>query len=591
LQIKVAEISPKKKSIVRDLARLAVVAPVAVTMSGGLMPLSVEAAEVLNVRAARHVDYTRLVFDLASPVRYGFRYGNPYELIIALEGGAPGGPDFSGEAGLIESVRRMDPGGRRYVVKLKDAGKISRIFYLEPDQDASYRLVIDLVDVPRSEWAVLVAATTPPEQESEPEPESEPAPTIEDELKLEVAEPVPAPAAEDSTPAEAYPVALNPEDSLFDGMSVGGYVQVEGRAFTQSSREQGPDDVTGSVALAPRLDYTWNGGRQLISFAPFARVDAVDKKRTHVDIRELKWVGAFDRFEVRLGIDNVFWGVTESVHLVDILNQDDMLEDIDAEDKLGQPMAVASWDSPAGLFSVYAMTYHRERKFAGRKGRPRGPLLIDNDQVQYQSGDEEWHFDWAARWSHAMGPVDIALSHFSGTARDPVFVAGVGEGGEPVLIPRYNLIDQTSLEFQATFDALLLKFEGFHRSQPGRDFFAGAGGFEYTVFNAFGQSDLGFLAEYLWDERGRAADNPFEDDLFTGVRWSANDIAGTTILAGSIFDLDSKAKFVNLEASRRFGNHWTLSLDARLLLSVPATDPFYYFADDDFIQLRLERHF
>lgn len=565
--------------------RLLTAVPVALAVTGWVFAIPLQAAEVLDVRVGYHTDRTRLVFDLASPVRYGYRYNEPYEITIALEGGAPGGPEFGREAGLISSVRRLDPAGRRYAIELKDAARIDRIFYLAPEDGGPYRLVVDLVETPRSQWAALMASTAPPEPpEPEPEPEPVPAPA-----------PVPEPVAE--APAEPVPdpseetVLLSPDDSLFDGMSVGGYAQVEGRAFTQNSREPGPDDVTGSVALAPRFDYTWNGGRQLVSFAPFARVDAVDDKRTHVDIRELKWVGAFDRFEVRLGIDTQFWGVTESVHLVDILNQDDMLEDIDGEDKLGQPMAVLSWDSEAGLFSLYAMTYHRERKFAGRKGRPRGPLLIDTGQTQYESGHEEWHFDWAARWSHVMGPFDVAVSHFHGTSRDPVFVMGVGDVGQPVLIPRYNIIDQTGVELQGTFEAMLLKFEGFHRGQPGRNYFAAAGGFEYTIFNAFGMSDLGVLVEYLWDERDDAADTPFEDDIFAGLRWSANDIAGTTVLAGSIFDLDTKAKFVNIEASRRFGNNWTLSLDARLLLTVPATDPFYVYSDDDFIQLRLERHF
>jgi len=39
-----------------------------------------------------------------------------------------------------------------------------------------------------------------------------------------------------------------------------------------------------------------------------------------------------------VGINSVFWRVVESNHLVDILNQTDLIEDIDGEEKLGQPM-------------------------------------------------------------------------------------------------------------------------------------------------------------------------------------------------------------------------------------------------------------
>ena len=38
------------------------------------------------------------------------------------------------------------------------------------------------------------------------------------------------------------------------------------------------------------------------------------------------------------GVRRVFWGVAESNHLVDVINQTDAIENPDQEDKLGQPM-------------------------------------------------------------------------------------------------------------------------------------------------------------------------------------------------------------------------------------------------------------
>ena len=55
------------------------------------------------------------------------------------------------------------------------------------------------------------------------------------------------------------------------------------------------------------------------------------------DIRELNYLLFGETWEVRLGVDKVFWGTTEFVHLVDIVNQTDLVEDVDGEDKLGQP--------------------------------------------------------------------------------------------------------------------------------------------------------------------------------------------------------------------------------------------------------------
>ena len=55
-------------------------------------------------------------------------------------------------------------------------------------------------------------------------------------------------------------------------------------------------------------------------------------------MRELLYQRVFDQAELRVGIGRVFWGVTESYKLVDVINQTDLVENVDHEDKLGQPL-------------------------------------------------------------------------------------------------------------------------------------------------------------------------------------------------------------------------------------------------------------
>ena len=45
-----------------------------------------------------------------------------------------------------------------------------------------------------------------------------------------------------------------------------------------------------------------------------------------------------ENYETKIGVRKDFWGVTETVHRVDILNQTDSVDGFDGEDKLGQPM-------------------------------------------------------------------------------------------------------------------------------------------------------------------------------------------------------------------------------------------------------------
>ena len=389
-----------------------------------------------------------------------------------------------------------------------------------------------------------------------------------------------------STPARA---ADDADDFEIDFT---GNIEAEARHFFQASAHPGPSRHNASLAGEAKLHIYWNDGDSILTISPFARVDGMDGNRSHFDLREAKWVGVFDPFEIRIGIDKVFWGVTESVHLVDIINQDDALEDIDAEDKLGQPMVAITYDAGVGQLTGYLLPWFRERRFPGADGRPAAPLLVDRSLTEFQSGNNNWHADWALRWSQYIGDFDLAVSYFSGTARDPRLTPVLSLTGQPVLAPRYDLIDQAGLELQGTFGALLVKGEAIYQWNDQDDFFAFAGGFEYSLYSiGEGASDLGVLAEILYDDRGSNAGNPFEGDIFLGARWSANDVSGTTILAGGIFDLNSSSKLANIEASRRLGDDWKITLDARFFFDVPATDPLNPFADDDFLQLRIARFF
>ena len=360
-----------------------------------------------------------------------------------------------------------------------------------------------------------------------------------------------------------------------------------------STQDYDHPNINFSGSLDPILILLWDRSKHTVTLNPYVRVDQHDKERTHWDIRQASWIGAFGNWEVRAGFDKVFWGVTESAHLVDIINQDDAVEDTDGEDKLGQPLVSVSYWSEWGTLTGFIMPYFRERTFPGADGRPRGPVEIDTDNPIFTFGDNNWHPDWAVRYNHTFSVMDVALSYFNGVGREPSFVPGLGDEGQPVLRPKYDKIKQVGLELQATLGSWLLKFEGITVDGPEKDrHWAFASGFEYTLYQVFGTgADIGIIAEYLYDSRGEAGPSAAEDDLFIGLRWEGNDTNTTRILAGSIFDLDSSAKLLFVEASRRIGDRWRVTLDARFAVSVPPGDPLFFFRRDDFIQLRIARFF
>lgn len=357
--------------------------------------------------------------------------------------------------------------------------------------------------------------------------------------------------------------------------------------------EQNDATFSPSVSFEPEIVYEWNAGDDRLTVTPFARLDAHDGNRTHWDLREANWLHIGDRWDLVAGIGKVFWGVTESRHLVDIVNQTDLVENPDGEDKLGQPMVNLNFDRDWGALGLFLLPGFRERTFPDDEARLRGPLPIDGNNATYDSGAGARHVDFALRWSHVVGDWDIGLSHFRGSSREPRFVSGIGAGGQPVLVPHYDQIDQTGLDLQLTTGAWLWKLEAMTRGGHGGRFQAVVGGSEYTFHQlGGGNADLGLLAEYLYD--GRDADAPptlADDDVFIGARLTLNDPQDSTLLAGAVIDRSSGATALSLEAERRLGDSWKLELEARLFFAAPPDDVLFGVRDDDHATLRLTRYF
>lgn len=368
-----------------------------------------------------------------------------------------------------------------------------------------------------------------------------------------------------------------------------GEASMETRMFSSAPLQAVQDRHDASLVLAPEFYVRVAGGG--IVFAPYARIDAADEERSHVDLRVLAWEGAFGDWEIAAGVSRVFWGVTESQHLVDILNQTDLVENLDGEDKLGQPMVKVGRVTDLGVFEAYALPGFRERTFPGREGRLRAGLPLDADRAQYTAEADARSVDFAARWSHFIGALDVGVSWFRGINREPGFLPLEGDAGG--FAPIYDVANQVGLDAQWTRDAWLWKFEGITRDagQQGR-YWAMTAGVEYSLYQIMGSdADLGLITEVLLDDRGDMATTPFEDDIFVGGRLAMNDVAGSELLFGGIVDRSSGSTFLNLEGSRRLSNNWTIDLQMRAFLGVDPGERFHDLRNDDHLMVAFRRFF
>lgn len=361
-------------------------------------------------------------------------------------------------------------------------------------------------------------------------------------------------------------------------------------------------DWQPSLAFTPEARWETEDRKHQIVVVGFFRLDGKDDERTHADVREAYYrFNSDDNWSLTVGAVKVFWGRTESRHLIDIINQTDGVEDIDEEDKLGQPMVNLTWLNDWGALDFFVMSGFRDRTFPGTEGRLRSPLVVDTDNPIFERDARRGAVDYAARYSHYIGNWDFGVSVFHGTAREPRFAI---DAGGARLQPVYDKITQGSIDLQYTKDAWLWKMEAIVREGHGDTFFASVAGFEYTLYQIFGTSaDLGLLTEYQYDGRdegfvaeafGLTQAAPVavgNNDIFAGARLGFNDTQDASALIGVTVDADDQSMGMFIEAERRIGQNWTAEFESRLFLNVDPANPVVLFRDDDFLTVRLTRYF
>lgn len=370
---------------------------------------------------------------------------------------------------------------------------------------------------------------------------------------------------------------------------IGGSISLEGRSFWNSSPIPEVGNAGMSVRVNPEFRLKFSNNSSLLTVEPFARIDELDEERTHFDIRQLDVTVIKNNWLFQAGISKLFWGVTESANLVDIVNQVDVVEDPFGDDKLGQPLFRASRFYDNGSVSLLLMPYFRKRVFPGKKDRFRLSLPIDTNNISYESKNEENNIDVAIRLQHTIDRMDFGLSFFHGTSRTPDLLLNEEA---LTLTQHYPLVDTASLDLQYTGDEWLWKLEYLNTSFDSRHHSAAVGGFEYTQPRfAKTNGDIGYIMEYHTDSRNDSGIVPFQNDLFLGARIAFNDLKSSEILIGTFYDADTKTKIYTLEASTHINDSIIFNVESTVFSDVADDDVFQDFKNDSNLQLGVEMYF
>tara|TARA_B100000767_G_scaffold269436_2_gene291273 strand:+ start:4283 stop:5569 length:1287 start_codon:yes stop_codon:yes gene_type:complete len=384
-------------------------------------------------------------------------------------------------------------------------------------------------------------------------------------------------------------------------------ISVEFKQFINSSATIDHDN-DGSLSWQGNYRKSWqNNQGQLtneLTIAPILRYNSQDNQRSKVDFKSLNWNYIQPNWELRTGIRTISWRTTEAVNLVDIINQADASANVDDEDKLGQAMLNWIWLNDTFSFELLALPFFRERIFPGDEARLRGSYTINTDRSEYESSAGSNRIDAAMRLVILHDQWEVAISHFSGTSREPILFSSHSQE----LTPFYPIIEQTGLQLEYAAENWLWKLEAISRGgfnlpaelmlasgQQLHRYSSAALGFEVTLPPLFNSNfDYSLLAEYLWDQRRNTS---LANDAFIGLRIGFNDVQGSEFLFGSIIDLDRQEYLTFIEHSYRNNSNGKIDLTVRLFdapgnaLSRAAETDFFELHNDDYVALSYTQYF
>lgn len=307
----------------------------------------------------------------------------------------------------------------------------------------------------------------------------------------------------------------------------------------------------------------------------FGNWDNQDPGRRYWDIREAHLTKIMDRLEFTAGIGREFWGVSESINVVNVINQADLAESFDGKTKLGQPMLKALYVADSVDLSFIYMPVFRERLYPLR---PNAGLNVSDD-ARYEDGKKQG--GWAARAKFYTNNSEWAIGAFAGTRRVPLLSVEPSTG---TLVPYYIQTQNVLLDAVYVGDVVSPKLELKIGNELDRHFAALNAGIEYRPdWYLENFNDLTLISEYLYDSREDTLENHGQNDLFLGMR-SEIGIDGE-VKALFSQDLSYASQYLELSVQYRINDYVRLMSKATTILKASIDDASLYpYRNEDFLR-------
>ncbi len=344
-----------------------------------------------------------------------------------------------------------------------------------------------------------------------------------------------------------------------------------------------------SYRSSPFMESELSGSYEISDFSISGKLygswDSKDAGRRYADVREAKISYAPGRFQVSGGIGTFFWGVSETINVVNVSNQSDLRRDIDGKEKMGQQFLNFGMDIGNGSLNIYHFPNFVELSYPDR---PSSKIPIIDSSAIYES---EGNSASAIRWLHSADSGELSFTYFEGIRRDPVLLPNSDSAQEGVgyFIPYY--IDTEFMAIDALYfvgDATV-KAEMKYGSELDKKYIAYNVGFEYPFYPSVpGVQELTWITEYVGDSRGRLAESFGQNDILFGVKGIFGSLGDIDVRALYALDLEHGSKYTNFKFDKRLNNYAIVSFQIVYFSDVGEDDiRLGLFESEDFAQVGL----
>ena len=313
------------------------------------------------------------------------------------------------------------------------------------------------------------------------------------------------------------------------------------------------------LSLLLTVEYKYIKGKFKFTAEPYLRLDAIDKYRSHIDMRNLYVTYWNKKISVNAGLRLYTLGKFTGFSLVDILNRIDTRESILSFEKLGQPSIDLKYLKKNFTFEFYFMPYLRSVNFNADISRLLLiPFTVDNDAKSFDSKLKEFYPNIASRIGYKKTNTEIVLGYFHGYNKNPDFIY------QPLsqnFSEFYPIMSQWSIEWQSIFKGITFTSEFINQTYKGNKNYIGmhlALGYDISKHYQ-GSSTMNISFEYINDKYRISRNAPFGNNFITLYRFNLGDINNTIFSMKVFSDKDFKYHFFDANISRRVLNGFKIT--------------------------------